>query len=75
MKNDLYLLYNKKYINNINDELLKLEIDLFVEKITELINEYHKNITEEKIIYKLACSPTSLEQSYLRSCLSGYSPQ
>ena len=52
MKNDLYLLYNKKYINNINDEFLKLEIDLFMEKITELMNEYHKNITEEKIIYK-----------------------
>ena len=58
MKNDLYLLYNKKYINNINDELLKLEIDLFVEKITELINEYHKNITEEKIIYKYLINAT-----------------
>ena len=58
MKNDLYLFYNKKYINNINDELLKLEIDLFVEKITELINEYHKNITEEKIIYKYLINAT-----------------
>ena len=52
MKNDLYLLYNKKYINNIKDELLKLEIELFVEKINELMKEYHKNIIEEKMIYK-----------------------
>ena len=58
MKNDLYLLYNKKYINNINDEFLKLEIDLFMEKITELMNEYHKNITEEKIIYKYLVNTT-----------------
>ena len=58
MKNDLYLLYNKKYINNINDEFLKLEIDLFMEKITELMNEYHKNITEEKIIHKYLVNTT-----------------
>ena len=52
MKNDLYLLYNKKYISNIRDELLKFELELLVEKISELVQEYHKNMKDEKIIYK-----------------------
>ena len=52
LKNDLYLVYNNKYINNIKKELLKLEFELFVEKTIELMNEYHKSIDSEKDIYK-----------------------
>ena len=52
LKNDLYLVYNNKYINNIKKELIKLELELFVEKIIELMIEYHKNIDAEKDIYK-----------------------
>ena len=56
LKNDLYLFYSKKYINNIKNDSLKLEIELFFEKIVELVNEYHKSIDEEKIIYKFLLS-------------------
>ena len=52
LKNDLYLVYNNKYINNIKKELLKLEFELFVEKTIELMNEYHKSIDSEKDVYK-----------------------
>ena len=48
LKNDLNLLYNKEYIANIKNDLLKLEIELFVEKMTELISVYHR-IIEERI--------------------------
>ena len=48
LKNDLNLLYNKEYIYNIKNELLKLEIELFVEKMIELISVYHR-IIEERI--------------------------
>jgi len=52
LKNDLYSVYNNQYINNIKNELLKLEFELFIEKTIELMNEYHKNIDAEKNIYK-----------------------
>ena len=44
IKNDFMLVYNDEYIKNIQEDLLKLEIELFIEKITELIKEYHKQI-------------------------------
>ena len=56
LKNDLYLLYSKKYINNINNDLLKSEIEFFFEKVFELISEYHKSIDDEKMIYKFLLS-------------------
>ena len=52
LKNDLYLLYNQKYINSLKNEVIKLEMELFIEKFIELLKEYYKNIDEEKIIYK-----------------------
>ena len=51
LKEDFFLLYNNNYLRNIKDELLKLEIELFLEKIIELINEYHSRINEEKNLY------------------------
>ena len=49
-------------MNNIQDDLLKLEIELFIEKMTELIqyyhNEYNNKIFEKEIIqnnYRLNC--------------------
>jgi hypothetical protein len=44
IKEDFNLLYNDEYIKNIQDDLLKLEIELFIEKITELIKSYHNQI-------------------------------
>ena len=52
LKDEFNSLYTKNYINNITDDLLKLEIQLLVEKIVELINEYHNKIAEENYLYK-----------------------
>ena len=52
LKEDFYSLYNINYLNNVKDELLNLEVQLLLEKIIELIYEYHDRINEEKIIYR-----------------------
>ena len=52
-QNDFNLLYNKEYILNIKNDLLKLEIELFVEKMTELITIYHKIIEKKNIENKI----------------------
>lgn len=44
IKEDFMLVYNDEYIKNIQEDLLKLEIELFIEKITELIKSYHNQI-------------------------------
>ena len=48
LKNDFTSFYNKQYIKNIKDDLLKLEIELFVEKMIELILVYHNQVEEIK---------------------------
>lgn len=47
LKEDFLLLYNDDYNNNIKDDLLKLELELFIEKVSELIMTYHNNIYEK----------------------------
>ena len=49
IKEDFNLMYNDEYLNNIQDDLLKLEIELFIEKMTELISCYHAQLEEKKI--------------------------
>ena len=49
LKEDFNLLYNDEYIKQINEDLLKLEIELFFEKISELFSAYHL-IMDEKIL-------------------------
>ena len=44
LKEDFMLLYNDEYIKNIQEDLLKLEVELFIEKISELIKEYHAQV-------------------------------
>ena len=44
LKSDLELLYNPQYIKNIKNDLLTLEIELFAEKMIELISIYHREI-------------------------------
>ena len=44
LKEDYILLYNEEYLQNIQDDLLKLELELFVEKMIALIYEYHSEI-------------------------------
>ena len=49
LKEDFLLLYNDDYMNNIQEDLLKLEIELFVEKMTELIQCYHDEYNQKKM--------------------------
>lgn len=49
IKDDFNLLYNKEYIQQINEDLLKLEIELFIEKMSELFSAYHIQM-DEKIL-------------------------
>ena len=49
IKEDFNLLYNEEYIKQINEDLLKLEIELFFEKMAELFSTYHL-LMDEKIL-------------------------
>ena len=51
LKEDFNLLYNLDYISKINEDLLKLETELFIEKMSELFSEYHTQM-DEKILEK-----------------------
>ena len=49
IKEDFNLLYNEDYIKQINEDLLKLEIELFFEKMTDLFSTYHL-LMDDKIL-------------------------
>jgi hypothetical protein len=49
MKDDFILLYNDEYAKNIQDDLLQLEIELFIEKMTDLISCYHLQIEQKRM--------------------------
>ena len=49
LKEDFNLLYNDDYIKQINEDLLKLEFELFFEKTAELFSAYHL-LMDEKIL-------------------------
>ena len=49
IKEDFNLLYNKDYIHKINEDLLKFELELFIEKMAELFSTYHL-IMDSKIL-------------------------
>ena len=53
LKEDFILLYSDNYVNNVQEDLLKLEIDLFVEKMTGLISAYHQEINDRKILNQM----------------------
>ena len=46
LKEDFNLLYNLEYISKINEDLLKLELELFIEKMSDLFSEYHNQMDE-----------------------------
>ena len=50
---DFKLMYNDDYIESINKEDYSLEIELFIEKLIELIIEYHLQVEEKEIEYQL----------------------
>ena len=49
MKDDFILLYNDEYAKNIQDDLLQLEIELFIEKMTDLISCYHLQFEQKRM--------------------------
>ena len=51
IKNDFNLLYTDDYITMIPDDLLKLELELLIEKMFAIVNCYHTQMSNEKIIY------------------------
>ena len=53
LKEDFVILYNDDYVNNVQEDLLKLEIELFIEKMTGLISTYHYEINERKLQNKI----------------------
>ena len=53
LKEDFLLLYTNDYIKNVKEDLLKLEIELFVEKMTELTREYHIQLYEKLLEYQI----------------------
>lgn len=53
LKEDFILLYSDNYVNNVQEDLLKLEIDLFVEKMTGLISAYHQEMNERKVLNQM----------------------
>ena len=53
LKEDFLLLYNDEYVKNIKEDLLKLEIELFVEKTTELTTEYHIQLYDKLLEYQI----------------------
>ena len=50
---DFRLLYTNDYIKRIKQEDYVLEIELYIEKLIELISEYHLQIEEKEIEYQL----------------------
>ena len=50
---DFQLLYSDDYIKSIKEEDYSLEIELYIEKLIELITEYHFQIEEKDIEYQL----------------------
>ena len=53
LREDFILLYNDDYVKNVQEDLLKLEIELFVEKMTGLISAYHYEINKRKLQNKI----------------------
>ena len=51
LKEDFNLLYNLEYVSKINEDLMKLEVELFIEKMSELFTAYHTQM-DEKILEK-----------------------
>ena len=49
LKEDFLLLYNDNYVSDIQEDLLQLEIELFFEKIVELMQCYHAEYYQRKM--------------------------
>ncbi len=45
LKNDFNLLYTEEYLNNIQKDLIKLELELIIEKMFEMIITYHSKLS------------------------------
>lgn len=52
VKNDFILQYSNEYLQNIPNDLLKLELELLVEKMFELVTCYHSQLDNAKYFYE-----------------------
>ena len=50
---DFKLLYSNEYLKSIDNEYIKLEIELFIEKFIELTSLYNKQIEEKYLEYQI----------------------
>ena len=50
---EFQILYSDEYIKDIKNEDYYLEIELYIEKLIELINEYHLQLEEKDMEYQL----------------------
>ena len=50
---DFKLLYSDEYIKSINNDYMKLEIELFIEKVIELNSLYNNQIEEKNLEYQI----------------------
>ena len=50
---DFKLLYSNEYLKSIDNEYIKLEIELFIEKYIELTSLYNKQIEEKYLEYQI----------------------
>ena len=50
---DFQLLYSDEYIKSINNDYIKLEIELFIEKIIELTSLYNNQVEEKDFEYQI----------------------
>ena len=66
LKNDFYIFYTDDYINNISGELVKLEFELCIDKILELITSYYKRV---KILEKKKKYYTKIFNRYSKKIL------
>ena len=69
LKNDFNLLYTEEYIKMIPDDLLRLELELLIEKMFEIVNCYHSQMSNEKKRYsKVNELYKECSQKYLLFC-------
>ena len=48
LKDDFYLLYTEDYLSNVQNDTLRLELELMIDKTFEIIKNYHQEINKIK---------------------------
>ena len=48
LKDDFYLLYTEDYLSNVQNDTLRLELELMIDKTFEIVKNYHQEINKIK---------------------------